>query len=81
MPRNSLAICATEFELQNLDHFRWDIIRHPARTWSLEAIWEMMTTSVIMHNIVEQGLDDACLHDQRWQFQGESVQLQPRAST
>jgi hypothetical protein len=34
-----------------------------------------------MHNmIIEQKLDDACVHDKGWQFQDELVELEPRAS-
>ena len=27
---------------------RWAIVRHPARTWDKEQLWEVMTTCVIM---------------------------------
>jgi hypothetical protein len=31
---------------------RWAIVRHPARTWSTEMMWEFMTACVIMHNMI-----------------------------
>ncbi|KAK1684222.1 hypothetical protein QYE76_045070 [Lolium multiflorum] len=38
---------------------RWAIIRHPARTWSLKTMHEVMTCCVIMHNwIVENERPD-----------------------
>jgi hypothetical protein len=42
---------------------RWVIVRHPARRWNLQTMWEVITY-VVMHNmIVEQEHDDT-LHDQ-----------------
>ena len=53
---------------------RFAIVRHPARTWSKELMWEVMTACVIMHNmIVEDERDDARLFDQGWEFQGELI--------
>jgi hypothetical protein len=31
---------------------RWVIVRHPARTWSLKTIYEVMTFCVIIHNMI-----------------------------
>jgi hypothetical protein len=35
---------------------RWAIVRHPARRWSTEVMWEVMTACVIMHTLVEKRL-------------------------
>jgi hypothetical protein len=43
---------------------RWDIIRHPARTWSTEVMWEVMTAYVIMHNMIVEDVRDEGIHDQ-----------------
>jgi hypothetical protein len=31
---------------------RWDIVLHPIETWNTETIWKMMTTCVIIHNMI-----------------------------
>ena len=57
---------------------RFAIVRHPARTWSKELIWEVMPACVIMHNmIVEDERDDARLFDQGWEFQSQLIQPIP----
>jgi hypothetical protein len=54
------------------------IVRHPAKQWSVQQMWEVMTACVIMHNmIVEEERDDS-VYDQRWDFQGELVAANPR---
>lgn len=57
---------------------RWAIVCHPARTWSLKTMHEVMTCFVIMHNISLKTsvLMVAMNH---WEFQGELVALLPRA--
>jgi hypothetical protein len=53
---------------------RWATGRHPARTWNVHTMYEVMTICVIIHNmIVEQERNDS-LHDQGWQFQGGLVE-------
>jgi hypothetical protein len=52
---------------------RWAIVRHPARTWSTEMMWEVMTACVIMHNMIVEDERDEDIHDQGWEFQGELV--------
>jgi hypothetical protein len=47
---------------------RWVIVLHPARQWSVEQTWEVMTACVIMHNmIVEEERNDS-VSDQGWDF-------------
>jgi hypothetical protein len=31
---------------------RWTIVRHPARTWNVQTMYEVMIAYVIMHNII-----------------------------
>jgi hypothetical protein len=33
-------------------HARWAIVCHPARTWSLNTMWGVMTACVLMHNMI-----------------------------
>jgi len=56
---------------------RWAIVRHPARTWSPETMWEVMTACVIMHNMIVEEERDESVYDQGWEFQGDLVALQP----
>ena len=57
------------------------IVWHPARTWSKEMIWEVMTGYVIMHNMIfEDERDDEKLFDQGWVFQGQLVEPIPGPS-
>jgi hypothetical protein len=54
---------------------RWAIVRHPARTWSREVMWEVMTVCVIMHNMIVEDERDNNIYDQGWEFEGELVAL------
>jgi hypothetical protein len=56
---------------------RWAIVWHPARIW----IIEVMTTCVVMHNMIVENESDEGLHDQGWEFQGELVAPHPGAAT
>jgi hypothetical protein len=59
----------------------WAIIRHPAKAWSVQQMWKIMTACVIMHNmIVEEERDDS-VYDQGWDFQGELVAPNPVPSS
>jgi hypothetical protein len=50
---------------------RWAIIHHPARTWNVQTMYEVMIPCVIMHNTIFEQEHDDNLHDQGWKFQGE----------
>jgi hypothetical protein len=52
---------------------RGSIVHHPARTCSVETTWEVMTTCVIMHNMIGEDERDEVLHDQGCKFQCELV--------
>jgi hypothetical protein len=56
---------------------RWAIVQHPARTWSTERIWEVMTTCVIMRNMIIDEERDGNMYDQGWEFQGDLVEPLP----
>jgi hypothetical protein len=43
---------------------RWAIVRHPARTWDKDQLWEVMTACVIMHNMIVEDERDEGLNDQ-----------------
>jgi hypothetical protein len=47
---------------------RWAIVHHPARTWSVETTWKVMTACVIMYNMKFGDERNNNLHDQWWQF-------------
>jgi hypothetical protein len=55
---------------------RWAIVRHPARTWDKDQLWEVMTACVIMHNMIVEDERDEGMHDPAWQFQGQLVEPQ-----
>ena len=57
------------------------ILRHPARTWSIDTIWEVMTCCVIMHNMIVEDERDDSLYDRDWQFQEELAVPQSGATT
>ena len=52
---------------------RWAIIQDPARTWSTNKLWEVMTACVIMHNMIVEDEREDEIFDQGSQFQGKSV--------
>ena len=52
---------------------RWAIVRHPARTWSVDAMWEVMTCCVIMHTMIMEDERDNSIYDKVWQFRGDQV--------
>ena len=60
---------------------RWAIVRHPARTWSPEIMWSVMTACVIMHNMIVEDERDDSVFDENWLFQGENVEPQQGVAT
>ncbi|KAK1603841.1 hypothetical protein QYE76_027514 [Lolium multiflorum] len=52
---------------------RWAIVRHPARAWDVQTLWEVMTACVIMHNMIVEVERDDSLFDNDWEGQGEFV--------
>jgi hypothetical protein len=58
----------------------WAIVHHPARQWSVRQMWEVMTASVIMHNMIIEEQRDNSVYGQGWDFQGvnSSPQTQDR---
>ncbi|KAK1665902.1 hypothetical protein QYE76_054061 [Lolium multiflorum] len=52
---------------------RWAIVRHPARAWDVQTLWEVMTACVIMHNMIVEVERDDSLFDNDWEGQGELV--------
>jgi hypothetical protein len=68
---------ACRTDVHGLLQSRWAIVRHPAKTLSVQQMWEVMTACVIMHNmIVEEERDDS-VYDQAWDFQDELVAQNP----
>jgi hypothetical protein len=43
---------------------RWAIVCYPARTWSPERMWNVMTACVIMHNMIVENERDNSIYDQ-----------------
>ena len=60
---------------------RWAIVRHPARTWSLETMHEVMTCCVIMHNMIVEDERPDGRNENVWDFQDELVAPNPIPST
>ncbi|KAK1661815.1 hypothetical protein QYE76_049974 [Lolium multiflorum] len=52
---------------------RWAIVRHPARTWSLKTMHEVMTCCMIMHNMIVENERSDGRNENHWEFQGELV--------
>jgi hypothetical protein len=44
-------------------------------------MWEVMTTCVIMHNMIVEDERDEGVHNQEWEFQGELVARHSGAAT
>ena len=53
---------------------RWAIVRHPARTWSLNTMWEVMTACVIMYNMIVEDKRENAAQLGGWDFQGPLIQ-------
>ncbi|KAK1651543.1 hypothetical protein QYE76_069348 [Lolium multiflorum] len=47
---------------------RWAIFRHPARTWSLKTMHEVMTCCVIMHNMIVENERPSSRNENHWDF-------------
>jgi hypothetical protein len=45
---------------------RWVIIRHSARTWSHDTMWDVITACVTMHNIIIDDEYNEDLDEQGW---------------
>ncbi|XP_073360102.1 uncharacterized protein [Aegilops tauschii subsp. strangulata] len=53
---------------------RWGIVRNPALSWDETKLWEMMTTCVIMYNMIVEDERDESIFDQGFDYQGENVE-------
>jgi hypothetical protein len=42
---------------------RWTIVRHPAKVWSVQQMWKVMTACVIMHNMIIYEERDDSVYD------------------
>jgi hypothetical protein len=60
---------------------RWAIIRHPARTWSLKIMHEVMTCCMIMHNMIVENECHDGRNEHQCDFQVELVAPIPGASS
>jgi hypothetical protein len=47
---------------------RWTIVHHPAKQWSIQQMWEVMTACVIMHNMIVEEEGAGSVYDQGWDF-------------
>jgi hypothetical protein len=56
---------------------RWAIVRYPARTWSPERMWNVMTACVIMRNMIVENEQDDIIYEQGWDFQDELADPAP----
>ncbi|KAK1606158.1 hypothetical protein QYE76_029831 [Lolium multiflorum] len=54
---------------------RWAIVRHPARTWSLKTMHEVMTCCVIMHNMIVQNERPDGRNEHHWDFQEQFEEI------
>jgi hypothetical protein len=59
----------------------WAIVCHPAKTWCVQQMWEVMTACVIMHNMIVEEEHDDSVYDHGWDFQGELVAPNPVPSS
>ncbi|KAK1654030.1 hypothetical protein QYE76_071835 [Lolium multiflorum] len=46
---------------------RWTIVRHPARAWSVQTMWKVITDCVIMYNMIVEVERDDSLFDNDWE--------------
>ncbi|KAM3292677.1 hypothetical protein ACQJBY_036405 [Aegilops geniculata] len=53
---------------------RWGIVRNPALSWDERKLWEVMTTCVIMHNMIVEDECDESIFDQGFDYQGENIE-------
>jgi hypothetical protein len=60
---------------------RWAIVWYPARTWSPEMMWNVMTACMIMHNMIIENERDDNIYNQGWDFQGELAEPVPRVAS
>jgi hypothetical protein len=60
---------------------RWAIVRHPAKQWSVQQMWQVMTACMIMHNMIVAEERDDTVYNQEWDFQGELVAPNPRPAS
>jgi hypothetical protein len=52
----------------DLPQSRWAIVRYPPRIRTTKRMWNVMTDSVIMHNIIIGAKHDDIIYDQGWDF-------------
>ncbi|KAK1645837.1 hypothetical protein QYE76_063642 [Lolium multiflorum] len=60
---------------------RWAIVRHPARTWSLKTMHEVMTCYVIMHNMIVENKRPDGRNENYWDFQAHTPLFSPPPSS